>query len=119
MIQKKVVEAIYKKFKNRPASTDQINIPLLFEKLPEEAGVEIGGDNLVINSIEPKSPFHKIPVKHIHAIVEFDEAIAIVLHSSIVFLSKTDGSASVHLKDLGPGLMMRLRNFISGQAVLL
>ena len=41
MIQKKVIDAIYRKFKNRPASPDELNIPLLFEKLPEQAGVEI------------------------------------------------------------------------------
>lgn len=118
MIQKKVIDAIYRKFKNRPASPDELNIPLLFEKLPEQAGVEIDGDNIVLNNVNPDSPFHTIPVGHIHAIVEFDEAIAIVLHSSIIFISKTDGKTHVHLREMNPGLLDRLRHFVGRQAVL-
>lgn len=118
MIQKKVIDAIYRKFKDRPASPDELNIPLLFEKLPEQAGVEIDGDNIILNSVAPDSPFHSIPVRHIHAIVEFDEAIAIVLHSSIVFISKADGTVHVHLREINPGLLDRLRHFIGRQAVL-
>lgn len=113
MIQKKVIDAIYKKFKKRPASPDELDIPLLFEKVPMEAGIEIDGNNLVINSIESSSPFHTIPIGHIHAIIEFDEAVAIVLHSSIIFISKEDGSIHVHLKDIGLSLLDRVRQFIS------
>lgn len=118
MIQKKVIDTIYRKFKNRPASPDELNIPLLFEKLPEQAGVEIDGDNIVLNNVNTDSPFHMIPVGHIHAIVEFDEAIAIVLHSSIIFISKTDGKAHVHLREINSGLFDRLRHFVGRQAVL-
>lgn len=112
MIQKKVIDAIYKKYKKRPASHDELNIPLLFEKLPEETNIEVDEKNLVINSIDPSSPFHTIPVSHIHAIVEFDEAVAIVLHSAIVFISKDDGTVHVHIKELKPGIVDRIRDFI-------
>lgn len=118
MIHKKVIDAIYKKFKSRPSSPDELNIPLLFEKLPEEAGIEIDGDELVIGSIDKRSILHSIPVSHIHAIIDFDEAVAIVLHSSIIFLSKEDGSAHVHLKEMSAGLFDRLRSAINRQAVL-
>lgn len=113
MIQKKVIDSIYKKFKKRPASPDELDIPLLFEKIPIEAAIEIEGNNLIINSIEPSSPFHSIPISHIHAIIEFDEAVAIVLHSSIIFISKEDGSVHVHLKNIGMSLLDRVRQFIS------
>ena len=118
MIQTKVINAIYKKYKNRPASPDELDIPLLFEKLPDEAGVSIEDDRIVFNSVNPSSPFHSIPVNHIHAIVEFDEAVAIVLHSSILFISKEDGSANIHIKNVKPGLLDSLRGFISRQAML-
>ena len=117
MIQKKVIDAIYKKYRRRPASPDELNIPLLFEKLPEEAGVEIDGNHIIFNSIDPRSPFRKIPVTHIHAIVEFDEAVSIVLHSSIVFISKDDGSSNVHIKDVGPSLLDRLRGVMGSAAM--
>lgn len=48
MIQKKVIDSIYKKYKKRPASPDELDIPLLFEQLPFEAGVEIDGDDIVL-----------------------------------------------------------------------
>lgn len=114
MIHKKVIDAIYKKCRKRPASPDELNIPLLFEKLPEEAMIEVDGNDIVINSVDRNSPFHSIPVSHIHAILEFDEAIAIVLHSSIIFLSKDDGSMHVHLKDIGPTLIDRIRSILPG-----
>ena len=114
MIHKKVIDAIYKKCRKRPASPDELNIPLLFEKLPEEAMIEVDGNDIVINSVDRNSPFHSIPVSHIHAILEFDEAIAIVLHSSIIFLSTDDGSMHVHLKDIGPTLIDRIRSILPG-----
>lgn len=108
MIQKKVIDAIYKKYRKRPASPDELDIPLLFEKLPIETGIEIEGTDLVINSVEANSPFRRIPVGNIHAIVNFEEAVAIVLNASIIFLSKEDGSAHVHLKMLGNSILERL-----------
>lgn len=115
MIQKKVIDSIYKKFRKRPVSPDELDIPLLFEKVPIETAIEIDGDQLVINSIESSSPFHSIPVSHIHAIIEFDEAVAIVLHSSIIFISKEDGSVHVHLKDIGPTFIDRVKSILSPQ----
>ena len=116
MIQKKAIDSIYKKFRKRPASPDELDIPLLFEKVPVEAGIEIDGENLVLNSVDSNSPFHKIPVSHIHAILDFDEAVAIVLHSSIIFISKEDGSVSVHLKEIGLTLLDRVRSMLTAQA---
>ena len=114
MIQKKVIDAIYKKCGKRPASPDELDIPLLFEKLPEETMIEVDGNDIVIGSIDPSSPFYRIPVNHIHAILEFEEAIAIVLHSSILFLSKENGSLHVHLRELKQSFMEKLRNAFPG-----
>ncbi len=113
MNQKKVIDAIYKKCRRRPQSPDELNIPLLFEKLPEEAMIEIDENDIIINNIDASSPFHRIPVSHIHAILEFDEAVAIVLHSSIIFLSKDDGSVHVHLKEMRPSIIDRIRAAIA------
>ncbi len=109
MIQKKVIDALYKKFRRRPESPDELPIPLLFEKLPEEAGIEIDDENLIIGSIDHSSPFHRIPVRNIHGIMEFEEAVAIVMPSSIIFISKEDGGSHVHIKDFSPSLLERLR----------
>ncbi len=113
MIPKKVIDSIYRKFRKKPASPDELDIPLLFEKLPPETAIEIDGQDLIIDSIDCGSPFHNIPINHIHAIVEFDEAVAIVLHASIIFLSKDDGAMSVHLKDISPSILDRVRAIIA------
>ena len=114
MIQKKVIDTLYKKFKKRPETPDELDIPpLLFEKVPGDASIEIDGDRLVFNSIESSSPFHAIPIRNIHAIVEFDEAVAVVLPNSILFISKDDGAMSVHLKALGSSVLSRLGSIFS------
>ena len=114
MIQKKVIEAIYKKFCNRPNSPDELDIPLLFEKLPEEPSVEIDEHNLILNAFPSHSPFHMIPIRNIHAIVEFDESIAIVMHSSIIFISKETGMPQVHIKEEPEGIFDRLKRNFAG-----
>lgn len=114
MINKKVIDTIYKKYSRRPASPDELDVPLLFEKVPEAAMVEVDGNSILINSIDSQSPFHSIPVVNIHAILDFEEAVAIVLHSSIIFLSKHDGSMNVHLRALGMSFIERIKSAISG-----
>jgi hypothetical protein len=113
MIHKKVIDAIYKTCRNRPASPEELNIPLLFEKVPEESMLEIDGDDIVINSVDHSSPFRRIAVRNIHAIIEFEEVVAIVLHASIIFLSKENGTVHVHLKELKQTFFERICTAIS------
>lgn len=113
MIQKKAIDEIYRRYRRRPASADDLNIPLLFEQLPPEAEIEIDGNELVIGSVDPVSPFHRLPISNINAIVEFSEAVAVVMPNSIVFLSKDDGKPHVHLKELKESFLDRLRAAIS------
>lgn len=98
MINKKVIETIYKKYKKLPQSTDDLNIALLFEGVTPEHGIEIDGNDLIINSVDPLSPFHMLPLSGVHAIIEFERHVAIVMHSSIIFLNKEDNGVSVHIK---------------------
>lgn len=110
MIQKKVIDTIYKKYRRRPASPDELDIPLLFEQLPLEAGVEIEGPDIVLSTVD--SPFHSIPVSNINAILNFDEAVAIVLPASLIFINKEDGNAWVHIKDIGLSFVDRLKTAV-------
>lgn len=113
MIQKKTIDEIYRRYRRRPESADELNIPLLFEQLPPEAEIEIDGPELVIGSVEHSSPFRRIPIGNINAIVEFSEAVAIVMPNSIIFLSKDDGSPYVHLKELRESIFGRIRSAIA------
>ena len=109
MINNKTIETIYKKYRNRPASIDELNIPLLFEAMDDENSIEIKGHDIVIKGLDSWSPFHTIDLNRVHAILDFENYIAIVMHSSIVFIGKTTGKVHVHLKDLKPSIMDRMR----------
>ena len=108
MINKKVIEELYKKYNKRPESPFDLNLSLLFDYLVENHNIAIDEDNLTIGSIEADSPFHSIPLRHIHAIVEFGDDIAIILHSSIIFLSKYTDRVNIHIKDEKLGFLARL-----------
>lgn len=112
MITKKVIDSLYRKYRNRPESPDELNIGLLFDYVFENHGLTINENELVINSISPASPFHTIPLRHIHEIVEFDDDIAIVLHSSIIFLKKDDNRVHIHVKTPVASPISRLREAI-------
>lgn len=113
MITEKAINEIYKKYSKLPESPDDLNIFLLFEGAHPDHEIMFEGNDIVINSVSPSSPFHRISLDRVNAIIEFEENVAIVLHSSIIFLSKKDGKVSIHIKQLKPSLMKRISNFIS------
>lgn len=114
MITRKVIQALYKKYRRLPDSPDCLDMPLLFDYAAEHHNIQIDMegpvDTLVINSIAPESPFHKIPLERIHAIVPFEEWVAIILHSSIIFLNRHSSKVSVHIRTEAPSLTERLAN---------
>lgn len=109
MITEKVINSLYKTYKNRPESPDELDICLLFEKLIEHHDIQIDDNgNLIINSLPAGSPFHKISLSRIHAIVEFEHKIAVVLHSSIIFLSKNDEKTHIHIRQTKESLLSKI-----------
>ncbi|MDE6084931.1 MAG: hypothetical protein K2G40_00825 [Muribaculaceae bacterium] len=112
MIDNKVIENIYKKYSRRPASLDELNIPLLFEAAHDDHAIEINGHDLIINSLDNWSPFHTIDLNRVHAILDFDKMIAVVLHSSIIFISKTSNKVQIHLRELKQSIFDRVRGLM-------
>ena len=53
---------------------------------------------LIINSLDQASPFSRLELSRIHAIVPFERSVAIVLPNSILFLNKKDSGVNVHFK---------------------
>lgn len=101
MINKKVIDTLYKKYAKLPKSPDCLDFVLLFDNVADQHNIHIDleSDVMQIGSIEPTSPFHRIPLSRIHAIVPFEEWVAIVLHSSIIFLNKKSNKVSIHIKE--------------------
>lgn len=113
MITRKVIQTLYKKYRKLPESPDYLDMALLFEYAAEHHNISIDMDgpvdSLIIRSIDPDSPFHRIPLERIHAIVPFEEWVAIVLHSSIIFLNKKSSRVSVHVRTEPPTLIERIK----------
>lgn len=113
MITKEVIAQIYKKYSKLPKSPDYLDMPLLFDYAAEHHNITIDMDGpvdaLVINSIERHSPFHRIPLERIHAIVPFEEWVAIVLHSSIIFLNRKNSKVSINLRAPRQSIADRIR----------
>ncbi len=113
MITKNVIKNIYKQFKSRPASVDDLNLPLLFEHALVNHGLYVDDGNLVIESAGEGSPFSMIPLDRVHGICEFEKAVAIVLPNAIIFLNKHDDGVNVHLKPADMSLIDRVREIIN------
>lgn len=123
MITQQVINAIYKKYSKVPKSLDCLDMPLLFDSAGVRHNISIDMDDdmnaeLIIGSIDTKSPFHRLPMHHIHAIIPFEEWVAIVMHSSIIFLNKNDNRVSIHIKPMNDGLFERIRRSLPIPAIL-
>lgn len=112
MITNKAINEIYKKYSRRPKSVDELNIALLFEAAHKDHAISVDGSNLIIKSQEPWSPFHTISLDRVHAILDFEKTVAVVLHSSIIFISKESDEVHVHLKPQNMSFCDRLKSFV-------
>lgn len=109
MITKEVIKEIYKKYNKRPSSPDELNMPPLFEAAHQSHGIGIEDEKIKINSIPQNSIFHTVPLRNVNAILEFESVVAIVLHSSIIFLSKTDNRNYVNFKPMEMSFIDKLK----------
>ena len=114
MLTKQNIEAIYKQNKKLPESPYDLNLGLLFtpEMTPHSLSID-PDETLLIGSVSPASPFRRIALKRVHAILDFDELVAIVLHSSIIFLRKNDPAVNIHIRQTKPSLGDRIRSIFA------
>lgn len=114
MITREIVNTLYKKYSKKPKSIDMLNLALLFDYAATHHNVFIDPETeeLTINSIDEKSPFHTLSIHNINAIVPFEEWVAIVMHSSIVFLNRKSNKVAVDIREVKPGFMDRVRGIV-------
>lgn len=108
MITGKVIKEVYKKYRKCPSTLDCIEFNLLDGSVSEVHNIQIQDNRLIIGSIDEKSPFHSLPLNKIHGIVNFEKCVAIVFHSSILFLDKKEDKVQIHLKMEKPSIWQRL-----------
>lgn len=111
MITEKVIQEIYRKFGKKPKSVDCLDFALLFEKagMLHNILVDPDAEEMTIGSIPEDSPFHNLNLKNVNAIIPFEEWVAIVLHSSIIFLNNKTPRTSIHIKEPSLSLWDRIR----------
>ncbi len=109
MITKKTIKSIYRRYRKSPADIDDLNVGALFQEDMSLHKVKIDDGKLVIGSLDSRSPFRAIPLSGVNAIVNFDRHVAIVLHSSIIFLGRGSSAIDVHVKMERPSVIERLR----------
>lgn len=112
MITQQLIKTLYKKYSKAPKSVDALNVALLFDYGAKHHNLFIDPDTdtLTIGSIDPMSPFHTISLRRIHAIVPFEEWVALVMHSSIIFLNRKSPKVAVDIKPVSDGFLSRLRS---------
>lgn len=112
MITRDTIREVYKTFKKAPKSVDDLNIALLFDDTALHHNLMIDPDTeeLEIGSIDSMSPFHCIPLNRVNAIVPFEEWVAIVLHSSIIFLNRKNSKVAIDIKEIEPTFSDRVKN---------
>lgn len=96
-------------FAKRPESPDCLDIAILFENLMgvHDFYVDDYG-NLIIESLPEGSPFHKLALSRVNGIVDFEEWVAIVLHSSIIFLDKRSSKVQIHIRQHKESFLRRI-----------
>lgn len=97
MITKEIVKELYRRYPKRVESIDYLNMTALFSGVDEVHGIKIVEQKLEIGSIDERSPFKRLNLRFIHGIESLDNEVAIVLGTSIVFLSKREPEVKVHL----------------------
>lgn len=112
MINADVIEQIYKQYSKKPKSVDCLDFATLFDKAGEHHDLLIDPEKgvLIIGSIAEDAPFHSIPLRNIIAFVPFEEWVAIVMHSSIIFLNSRSSKVAAHIKPLKESLWDKICN---------
>ncbi len=93
-----LIRSLYKRFSRRPSTLDERQLHLLADFIVEQRGLELDDDRLIFTEMEPLSPFREIRLDNINGVADLGKLLAIVMHSSIIFLNKETLAATVHLK---------------------
>lgn len=107
-IDRQIIDSLYRRFPRRPATLDERNLRLLADYIVDDNGVSLCDDRLIFTGMESGSPFREIMLEHVHGVIDMHTHIAIVLHSSIIFLDRATLRAHVHLRPVRRGFFARM-----------
>ncbi len=98
MIDNKVIQELYRRFKHPAKSVEGLNIPYFENLLKSNNPIKVNDEMIEIQSIEEFSPFKRFLIRRLNKIIEFERNVAFVFNNHILFLSKETDETHIHLK---------------------
>lgn len=110
MVDEKVIQEIYKKYRKPHKNYDDLRLDYFLSMLGEHHDIENDGFEIVLKDVEEFNPFRRFLIRSLNAVLEFDKLIAFVFKNHILFVSKEDKQLHVHIKpeDTKPSLLDRI-----------
>ncbi|MCM1004992.1 MAG: hypothetical protein NC402_01695 [Prevotella sp.] len=108
MVNKKVINEIYKKYRKPVRDTNDLNIKYFLEILGEKHNLECADGEIVNLNLDDFNPFKRMLIKSLHSILEFDKVIAFVFGNHIIFFDKTSDNMHIHFKPENDNFFSRL-----------
>lgn len=102
MITRNNIENLYKANAVAPADVMDLGVNKLFDEvaLVHDLLVDPEEGELIIGSVDAKSPLHTLKLANINGIEVLNGWTAIIMHSSIVFLNRERPVVMVDVKDV-------------------
>ncbi len=99
MINNNIINELYTSFATEPELFEDRGLSRLMDYAFDTDAIDFDGDRLVFNSIDSESPLHSIEIERIRGAREFNDYMAVVLPSSIIFINRRDLSTRIHIKE--------------------
>ena len=110
MITKKIINKIYRKY-NTPVGEDiKPQLDSIIEYLKDKHKIILKNDIVELADLSEDSPFRRIPMYRIYGLVNFERAIAIVLPTCILFLSKESSNINIHIRLPKETIIEKIKN---------
>lgn len=109
MVTKKIIDEIYRKYKNPPSNIEELNINYYIKMLKEYHPMSITSDRIIIENAGEFCPFKHILISRLTGIIEFSKYVAFILPEHIFFFDRHSENIRLHMKkEPKPGFFSQL-----------
>lgn len=98
MITEEVIKEIYKNYSKPPKDQKDLDLPYFAELLKPHHDLNVTDDEVIVMNIDEFSPFKRFLTRSLNAVLDFDQNVAFVFKTHILFFSKKDDRISVNFK---------------------